>query len=205
MRRQAKVSATAEQEAPISADRSSRIGFDPLVPAIGFTLLAGMAWLYATDSGLYGRILAYWTFVPWRSPFIDTAVIPGWIRCFREHGLIVYTDASWAACGLGPIIYSPLWLRLGFVPTDPAWTNWLGLGLVSLFLLSLGSAARVAAPRRSRGDHSGHVLLPAGVRHGARQRRSRHLPAGRRRRALHGPRFGPAHPRLRAHAAFWAA
>jgi hypothetical protein len=126
------------QEAPISADRSSRSGFDPVVPAIGFTLLAGMTWLYATGSELYGRILAYWTFVPWRSPFIDTAVIPGWIRCFREHGLVVYTDAAWAACGLGPIIYSPLWLRLGFVPTDPTWTNWLGLSLVSLFLLSLG-------------------------------------------------------------------
>lgn len=97
-----------------------------------------MTGLYATGSDLYGRILAYWTFIPWRYPFIDTAVIPGWIRCFREHGLVVYTEASWAACGLGPIIYSPLWLRLGFVPTDQAWLNWLGLGLVSLFLLSLG-------------------------------------------------------------------
>ena len=122
----------------MSADRASRTGFDPLIPSIGFVLLGAMAWLYATGSELYGRILAYWTFMPLPSPFVDTAVIPGWLRCFREHGLIVYTDASWAACGLGPIIYSPLWLRLGFVPTDPAWTNWLGLGLVSLFLLSLG-------------------------------------------------------------------
>ena len=113
-----------------------------------------MGWLYATGSALYGEILAYWTFVPWRSPFIDTAVIPGWIRCWREHGLLVYTDASWGACGLGPIIYSPLWLRLGFVPTDPAWTIRLGLGLASLFLLSLG----LLPASRRRGDRIVTIL-----------------------------------------------
>jgi hypothetical protein len=32
--------------------------FHPLVPAIGFVLLTGMAWLYATGSDLYNRILA---------------------------------------------------------------------------------------------------------------------------------------------------
>ena len=115
------------------------IGYDPLIPAIGFVLLAVMAWLYVTGSDLYGRILAYWTFIPWRHPFIDFAAIPSFIRCWQRHGLVVYTDAAWAACGVGPLIYSPLWLRLTFLPTDPAWTNWLGLSVVSAFLLSLGS------------------------------------------------------------------
>jgi hypothetical protein len=104
-----------------------------------------MAWLYATGSDLYGRILAYWSFIPWPYPFIDTAVVPGWIRCWQLHGLVVYTDESWGACGLGPMNYSPLWLRLKFLPTDPGWTNWYGMSLVAAFLLSLGVLPR---PRR---------------------------------------------------------
>jgi hypothetical protein len=114
------------------------VRYGPLTPAIGFGLLAGMVWLYATGSDLYGRILLYWSFIPWSHPFIDTNVIPAWIHCWRAHGFVVYTDASWDACGLGPINYSPLWLRLTFLPTDPAWTNWYGLSLVAAFLLSLG-------------------------------------------------------------------
>jgi hypothetical protein len=112
--------------------------YAPFIPAIGFVALGGMAWLYATGSELYGRILTAWMFVPWKYPFIDLAAIPLWARCWQQHGYDVYTDASWASCGIGPIIYSPLWLRLTFLPTDPAWTNWLGLSVVSAFLLSLG-------------------------------------------------------------------
>jgi hypothetical protein len=77
-------------------------------------------------------------FVPWKHPFIDLAAIPLWLRCWQLHGYDVYTSASWAACGVGPIIYSPLWLRFKFLPTDPSLTNVLGLSLVSVFLLSLG-------------------------------------------------------------------
>jgi hypothetical protein len=113
-------------------------GFSPLLPSVGFLLLSGMALLYQSGSPLYARVLSYWTFIPWRYPFIDLAAIPAWVRCWQQHGFDVYTAASWAACDVGPIIYSPLLLRLTFLPTDPAWTNWLGLGLVSLYLLSLG-------------------------------------------------------------------
>ena len=128
--------------------------YDPLIPAIGFLLLAGMILLYASGSDLYGRILAYWTFIPWRYPFIDFAAIPLFIRCWHQHGLVVYTNAAWAACGVGPLIYSPLWLRLTFLPTDPAWTNWLGLSLVSAFLLSLGSLPQ----SRRRGDRGVTII-----------------------------------------------
>jgi hypothetical protein len=114
------------------------VPYDPLIPAIGFVLLVGMASLYATGSNLYRQVLSYWMVTPWDHPFIDTAAIPLFIRCWHEHGLVVYTEAAWAACGVGPLIYSPLWLRLWFIPTDPAWTNWLGLSLVLAFLLSLG-------------------------------------------------------------------
>jgi len=120
--------------------------FDPFLPVAGFAALAGMAWLYATGSSFYGRILAAWMFIPWKYPFIDLAAIPLWVRCWHQHGYAVYTDASWAACGVGPIIYSPLWLRFSFLPTDPSWTNILGLSLVSAFLLSLGLLPRSRHP-----------------------------------------------------------
>jgi hypothetical protein len=122
-----------------SEAQQSHTLFHPLIPAIGFVLLGGMTWLYATGSGLYGRILEYWSFIPWTHPFIDLAAMPAFIRCWREHGLVVYSDAALDACHIGGYLnYSPLWLRVPFPSTDPAWTNWYGLSLVSIFLLSLG-------------------------------------------------------------------
>ena len=112
--------------------------FHPLVPAIGFVLLVGMTWLYATGSDFYFRILKVWMLTPYEYPFLDLAAMPGWVACWQTHGFDVYTSASWTSCGLAPIIYSPLWLRLSFLPTDPIWTNWLGLSVLSVFLLSLG-------------------------------------------------------------------
>jgi hypothetical protein len=115
-----------------------RAWFHPFVPAIGFTVLAVMAWLYATGSDLYYRILTAWMFGAGKNPFSDLAAIPVWQRCWQLHGFDVYTNAALTSCHSLPIIYSPLWLRLTFLPTDPAWTNWLGLSVVSVFLLSLG-------------------------------------------------------------------
>ena len=109
-----------------------------LVPVIGLVLLALISGLYVTNATVYDRVLTAWMFIPAKDPFYDLASIPGWQRCWQNYGYAVYTNASWADCGLGPIIYSPLWLRLTFLPTDPAWTNWLGLPVVVAFLLCLG-------------------------------------------------------------------
>jgi hypothetical protein len=97
-----------------------------------------MSWLYAAGSDVYFRILKFLMFIPYKYPFFDLEAIPAWILCREKHGFDVYTSMSWVSCGLAPIIYSPLWLRLTFLPTDPTWTNWLGLPLLAVFLLSLG-------------------------------------------------------------------
>jgi hypothetical protein len=108
-----------------------------------------MALLYANGSDFYYRILKAWMFGGGTHPFSDLAAIPIWQRCWQRHGLDVYTRAALTSCHSLPIIYSPLWLRLTFLPTDPAWTNWLGLSVVSVFLLSLGllPQARLDADR----------------------------------------------------------
>jgi hypothetical protein len=123
---------------PTAGGRAPAAGFCPLIPTIGFVLLAGLSWLYATSPDLYTRIISAWIHITSPLPFIDLAAIPAWQLCWQHHGFDVYTAASWPSCDVAPIIYSPLWLRLTFLPTDPAWTNWLGLPLVSAFLLSLG-------------------------------------------------------------------
>ena len=108
---------TAEWRPPRQASDSSLVAFSPLIPAIGFVLLAAVGRLYATDFDLYRRILTYWMLVPWDHAFVDLASIPAWVCCWHLHGLAVYTDAAW---DLGPTLYSPLFLRLTFLPTDPA-------------------------------------------------------------------------------------
>jgi hypothetical protein len=122
----------------MSEVRPPRVWFDPFVPAVGFAVLAVMAWLYASGSEFYSRILTAWIFGGGLHPFSDLAAIPMWQRCWQLHGFDVYTSAALTSCHSLPIIYSPLWLRLTFLPTDPAWTDWLGLPVVSAFLLSLG-------------------------------------------------------------------
>ncbi len=113
--------------------------FCPLLPAIGFGALAVMAGLYVSGSPLYGRIMRGWIMDVWDYPFLDLSTVLGWSRCYRLHGTAAYADAVLQACGVvGSMNYPPIWMHLSFLPTGPAWTNWLGLGLVSAFILSLG-------------------------------------------------------------------
>ena len=117
-------------------DDTFRPGYGMLVPALGIALLLALVWLHATHEELYIRLLAYWMDQPLRDPFRDLEDVLYSITCWRQ-GIDVYLHTSCNVTG-GAFNYSPLWLRLSFVPTDPTWTPWLGLGLVSVFLLSLG-------------------------------------------------------------------
>jgi hypothetical protein len=113
-----------------------RPGYGILVPAIGFCLLAVFGWLYLDDPKLYTDLLTYWMVAPFRFPFLDLAFISANISCWQQ-GVDVYAHTPCDVLGR-TFDYSPLWLRFDFIPTDPVWTPWLGLALVSLFLLSLG-------------------------------------------------------------------
>ncbi|MDR3538510.1 MAG: hypothetical protein P4L71_18585 [Acetobacteraceae bacterium] len=113
--------------------------FSPLLPAIGFGVMAVMAELYVTGSPLYGRIMRGWIMDAWDYPFLDLSTVLGWVRCYQLQGKAAYAEAVLQACGVvGPMTYPPVWMHLSFLPTDPAWTNRLGLALVSAFLLATG-------------------------------------------------------------------
>jgi hypothetical protein len=115
-------------------------GYGLVVPAIGFLLLAALVSLYEADWLLYIQVLRNWVVLPYRYPFLDLESIPASISCWQQ-GIDVYVRTTCDVLGR-PFNYSPLWLRLSFIPAEGRWTPWLGLGLASLFLLSLGILPR---------------------------------------------------------------
>ena len=119
-----------------SADPAFARGYGKLIPGVGFILLAAVIYLYQQNWPLYQQLLGYWMGEPFRTPFVDLEAIPASIRCWRQ-GIDVYSSTPCDVLGR-PFNYAPLWLRLPFLPTEASWTPWLGLGLVSLFLLALG-------------------------------------------------------------------
>lgn len=107
-----------------------------LVPLLGLMLLGVLAALYAVDFKDYHRVLAtIFGFNTGPYPFFDWEYIGAGIKCWNE-GINVYLTNP---CDLAhrPHGYSPLWLRVVFIPTDKSWTMPVGIGIAIAFLLSL--------------------------------------------------------------------
>ena len=115
----------------------------PILPAIGIALLAVFGLLYAFDYDLYLRILAWPIDGVFPYPFLDWIFVPAQIDCWRQ-GVDVYVATACDPLNR-PMSYSPLWLRLTFIPTGKAAVAWTGLGLDVLFIAMLGFLPR---PRR---------------------------------------------------------
>src|ERR1700739_4456307 len=106
-----------------------------LVPLVGLALLAIFAELYTVYPNVYYRVLNSIGVPAFTYPFIDWEFISAGIKCWRE-GINVYI-ANPCDVFNRPHVYSPLFLRLIFIPTERAWTMPIGLGLVLAFLTSL--------------------------------------------------------------------
>jgi hypothetical protein len=106
-----------------------------LVPLLGLVLLAVFAGLYVGHSGAYYRALNSIGVPAFTYPFIDWEFLEASIKCWRE-GIDVYVADP---CDLlnRPYVYSPLFLRLAFIPTDRAWTMPVGLMIILAYLISL--------------------------------------------------------------------
>jgi hypothetical protein len=126
--------------------------FSLYVPAVGFTILTSMTWVYVNHPDLYQTIMEWWMGDPWTRPFLDLQNIPASIRCW-DQGINVYVQNPCDA--LNRLFnYSPLWLRASFLSGDWDLTDRLGLGLVGIFLLSLG-----AIPQPRLASHRFLILL----------------------------------------------
>lgn len=106
-----------------------------VVPALGLVLLAIFAALYAAYPRAYYQSLIAIGVPVFKYPFVDWEYIGTSIKCWKE-GINVYITNPCDVLG-HPEMYSPLWLRLVFIPTGRAWTMPIGIGLILAFLLSL--------------------------------------------------------------------
>ncbi len=100
-----------------------------VVPVLGLAALAGLSAVFAVDHTLYMAVymavLTALMLQPGTTPFIDIAQMPDVVDCWR-HGVDPCVTAS---CDLAGRVfaYSPLWLRFGFLPSDPGATPWLAV------------------------------------------------------------------------------
>lgn len=123
--------------------RASEAGPNIVLAAFGYAVLASFVALYVFDRALYFRILGLWSFNPFKYPFLDIEWVGAVNDCWRK-GFDVY--AINPCDELGRVFnYAPTWLWLGFWPASRSWTNPIGLGIASLFILSLTLLPR---PRR---------------------------------------------------------
>ncbi len=123
-----------------------RIGVHALIlPAFTLTVLAIFAVIYAADPAAYLRILSAWGFVPLAAPFIDTATLISQIRCSFQ-GIDAYVANPCIILGV-PFDYSPLWLRMTFIPPLQPYASLVGLALAIAAALSL---AALPPPRTRR-------------------------------------------------------
>lgn len=114
--------------------------FGLLVTAVGLLLLAALAWLYDSDFDLYRKIMAIWMGIPFRVAFLDLEFVTAGVACWGQ-GADVYVLNPCDTLGR-PHNYSPLLLRLSFLPTSETAVAWMGLGLIVCFVLAAASLSR---------------------------------------------------------------
>src|ERR1700730_2504029 len=106
-----------------------------IVPLLGLTLLAIFSVIYLADTEAYSHALKVWGIIPFTYPFLDWEAVSAAIRCWNNNIDVYIADP----CDVlnRPHLYSPLWLRATFIPTDRVWTMPIGIGIILGFLLSL--------------------------------------------------------------------
>jgi putative flippase GtrA len=108
-----------------------------LIPGCGIFFVALFGVLYWCDTALYLRVLVWLIKEPFPHPFIDWEEVPSAIQCW-QHGVDVYVNNTcYEPFAHGRHGYSPLWLRMTFLPYGKAWVAAFGLSLAVLFFAAL--------------------------------------------------------------------
>jgi hypothetical protein len=106
-----------------------------IIPVVGVSSLTILTLLYIIDFKDYYRVLATLGVPVPSYPFIDWEFIGASVKCWSQ-GIDVYVADP---CDVINRVYdySPLWLRVIFIPADRIWTNPIGIGMVLGFVFSL--------------------------------------------------------------------
>jgi hypothetical protein len=122
--------------------------------AFGLIILTSFAALYMLRRETYFTVLGWWSFHPFRYPFLDLIYVPAQVECW-QRGIDVYLQNPCDPLGRLQD-YSPLWLRFSFLVNAKPFTNALGLSLDALFMMSLAALPR---PRQ----RSDYLLIILGI------------------------------------------
>jgi hypothetical protein len=153
-----------------------------VLPGFGLILLTICTLLYSFDGSVYQQILKVWMLHPFPHPFIDWEFMPTAAQCWAKGVDVYVNNTCYTPVPNGAFSYSPLWLRLSFLPTSAAATTTFGLLWALLFigslaylpppigrfetgisLLTLGSSLTVFAIERGNVDLIMFLLTIAGV------------------------------------------
>jgi hypothetical protein len=121
-------------------------GWRLVIPCCGILLLALFSVLYVADIALYMRILVWLTKKPFPHPFIDWEWIPSAVQCWQRGVDVYINNTCYEPLAHGRHGYSPLWLRMTFLPYGKAWLAPFGLSFAVLFFAALAS---IPAHRRA--------------------------------------------------------
>ncbi len=125
------------------------------VPVVVLGVFSAFGVLYALHSVIALDVLRWWgVHPPVTNPFLDLRYIFAGVECW-EKGINVYISNPCDPLGR-PHGYSPLWLRLMFLPSQN-WTIVAGIVVDLLFILSLAAFP----PPQNRGEFA--VMLAAAL------------------------------------------
>lgn len=114
--------------------RQISLRFTPAL--VGLAAFGLMMLLYRLNLFLYFKILFFIGLRPWNYPFIDSEFMYAMKNCW-QHGVDVYQSVPCDVVPGNKMVYSPLWQRLPFLPTETSARVPVGLATDLLWLLSL--------------------------------------------------------------------
>jgi len=114
--------------------------FDFLLPALGALGFFVFGVLYVVWPASYFSLLPFWMETPGPHPFVDYEAVAEAVVCWAK-GIDVYVTNP---CDFMDRVhaYSPVWLRLTFLPAGAGWNDAMGLCIGFGFLVSLGFVPR---------------------------------------------------------------
>jgi hypothetical protein len=130
-----------DSEAAAFDSNAAAFNSKAIIVLFATALFAIFAALWLLDPGAYLAIMRHWIDIPRGAPFGDAAFIVGQLECWRA-GVDVYVTNP---CDIDHRInvYTPLWLRLWFLPASRQAIMPFGAAIVACFIAALAALPKI--------------------------------------------------------------